>query len=316
MPGVESIAAPLIEITQASPGRSPLPTIEPEPEATEDDNGAEPEAEDSASSSASQPITIGVPSTPGVVTGRLPSVSEGTATEPAAVIQGSDALRAHAATPVETEGATALMSVVLIDAGEEGMPIGKLTDLAMPFSIAIDPVSPGAEKRAEAFRAAGVEVLTMPADLPASASASDITIAMASYFTILPESIALLDTLDGKLQSNRGLLDPVLSILQETGHGLVTFSRGLNSAQQAARRAEVENGAAFRVLDGASESPMTIKRTLDRAGFNAARDGNVILLGHTYPETVQTLLEWTLDSKSATLSIVPVSQILIEAPSS
>ncbi|MEM7471135.1 MAG: divergent polysaccharide deacetylase family protein [Pseudomonadota bacterium] len=331
-PVQEGITAPLIEITAASPSRSTLPSIEPEPEVEatpETDPAAEdPAAEaDSGASSADQPITIGVPQTPravtGVVTGRLPSLGGGTSAtpgtqsaSPAAVQTGSDALRAHAANPIANAGASGLMSIILIDAGAAGMPIEQMTDLAFPFSVAIDPVAPDAASRAAVYRAAGIEVLALPADLPESASASDVTVAMDSYFDTLPEAVAVLDTLDGKLQSSRSLLNPVLGVLQGTGHGFVTFSKGLNSAQQAARRAEVEGASVFRVLDGKSENPAAIKRTLDRAGFNAAKDGSVVLLGHSYADTVTTLLEWSLDAKSASLSIVPVSQILIGQPSS
>ncbi|MEM6594530.1 MAG: divergent polysaccharide deacetylase family protein [Pseudomonadota bacterium] len=321
LPGDESSAAPLIEITQGTPNRSTLPSIEAD---TPEDEASAAPAQEEVPSSADQPITIGVPATPrvsdGVVTNRLPSLGGGTAVAPSstpAAVQTGDALRSFAATPVSTEGANAVMSIILIDAGEKGMPVAQLNDLAFPFSVAIDPVAPGASERAAAFRSAGIEVLAMPADLPASASSSDVAVAMTSYFDALPESVAVLDTLDGKLQSNRTLLNSVLGTVKETGHGLVIYSRGLNTAQQAATRAEVENGAIFRVLDGEGESVATVKRTLDRAGFNAARDGSVILLGHSYEDTVKTLLEWSLDAKAATLTMVPVSQILIgETPAS
>lgn len=276
------------------------------------------------------PIKLPVPNienpVAGVVTNRLPSV---TAPEPEAAVSTEEsavtdepvvtevavdanavgALVAYAAA-FEGEVSDALFSIILIDDGTTGVPRAELVGLDVPFSIAIDPSAPNAAAIAADYRAAGIEVLAMLGDLPSSAEPSDVAVAVEGYFNVLNEAIAVLDPLDGRIQSNRSLLQPVLGAIRDTGHGLVTYDRGLNTAQQAARREGIAAATVFRVLDADLEESPKIKRYLGRAAFNASKDGAVVVVGHSRHETVKAILEWALDEKGGDLSIVPVSRIM------
>ncbi|WP_299302518.1 polysaccharide deacteylase family 2 protein [uncultured Litoreibacter sp.] len=309
---------------------TPAPRIAATPEAAPQTS---PEA---TTVSADTPIILPVPKidnpVAGVVTNRLPSVTApDTAQDPAtstdeaanapatgeevqeAALDAEEvgALRAYAAT-YEGEPTASQFAVILIDTGAEGMPRSELIELGVPFSVAIDPVSADAAEAAAAYRAAGIEVLAMPSDLPASAGPSDVAVALSGYFSVLNEAIAVMDPLDGRIQSNRSLLQPVLGAIRDTGHGLVTYDRGLNTAQQAARREGIAAATVFRLLDAELEEAPKIKRYLSRAAFNAGKDGSVVVVGRSYPETVKALLEWALDEKGADLSIVPVSQVMLQ----
>ena len=272
--------------------------------------------------SSDTPIVLQVPNTEnqatGVVVNRLPSLRSPDAAEPdtqsadvtPADTSGLGALQAFAS-DIDVTDADALIGVVLIHTGADGVPAAELAQLELPFSVAIDPSQPGAKEAAATYRAAGIEVLALLNDLPAAAEPTDIAVAMEGYWGVLEEAVAVLDPLDARIQSNRDLLEQVLAELAQTGHGLVTYDRGLNTAQQTARRQNIAAATVFRLLDGDLETTPKIKRYLGRAAFSAAQDGTVVVMGRAYPDTVQALVEWALDGKSADLSVVPVSTIML-----
>ncbi len=301
--------------------------VEPEDEteiATDSDTEAAEAGEaDVTPISSNTPIVLQVPNTEnqatGVVVNRLPSLrtpDTAEAEEPEAEdavpadLTGLGALQAFAS-DIDVAEADSLLGVILVHAGADGVSAEELTKLELPFSIAIDPAQPGAKEAAATYRAAGIEVLAMVNDLPQSAEPSDVAVAMEGYFGILDEAVAVLDPLDARLQSNRDLLEPVLDAISETGHGLVTYDRGLNTAQQTARRQDVAAATVFRLLDGDLEQAPKIKRYLSRAAFTAAQDGSVLVLGRAYPDTVAALVEWALDDKGADIAVVPVSKIML-----
>ncbi len=277
--------------------------------------------------SSDTPIVLQVPNTSnqatGVVVNRLPSLrtpSETEAEEPDAAaeaetapadVTGLGALQAFASA-VEVPEAGSLIGVILVHTGADGVSADELAKLELPFSVAIDPSQPGAKEAADTYRAAGIEVLAMVNDLPETAEPSDVAVAMEGYFGVLNEAVGVLDPLDARIQSNRDLLEPVLAAISETGHGLVTYDRGLNTAQQTARRQDVAAATVFRLLDADLEESPKIKRYLSRAAFTAAQDGSVVVLGRAYSETVAALVEWALDDKGADINVVPVSKIMLD----
>ncbi len=303
---------------------------EDETEIATDTEGTGTEGTESVATEASSntPIVLQVPNTnnqaTGVVVNRLPSLRAPETTEPATTDpdaqsaeqapvdrSGLGALQAFAA-DVDVTDANALVGVVLIHTGPDGLPADELAQLELPFSVAIDPSQPGAKDAAETYRAAGIEVLAMVNDLPEAAEPTDIAVAMEGYWGVLEEAVAVLDPLDARIQSNRNLLEQLLAELSQTGHGLVTYDRGLNTAQQTARRQNVAAATVFRLLDGDLETSPKIKRYLGRAAFSAAQDGSVVVMGRAYPDTVQALVEWALDDKGADISVVPVSKIMLK----
>lgn len=303
--------------------RSRLPTI---------GAAAEPDT-----SSSGEPITLPVPEDTAparkVVINRLPSITapsqeaeveveaeaaeEDVAQDPVETAPQqtptapANALQAFAA-EIDVPAEADLVGLILIDENSSaGMSMGDMLQLAIPFSIAIDPSRVDAADRAAQYRAAGIEVLAITDDLPPESAPADVAVAMESYFAVLDESIGVLDPLDARIQGTRSLISPVLDALKADGRALVTYDRGLNSAQQLAERQGVAAATVFRILDSEDEEAPKIKRYLDRAAFNANRDGSVVVLGRNYPETVKALLEWSLAEKGASLSIVPVSKLLL-----
>jgi polysaccharide deacetylase 2 family uncharacterized protein YibQ len=102
----------------------------------------------------------------------------------------------------------------------------------------------------------------------------------------------------------------VVPVLGAQGRGLVTFDRGLNAADQVARRTLVPAATIFRVLDGEGENAALMRRYLDRAAFKAAQEGQVLVLGSARPETVSAILEWAVEGRSTTVTLAPATAVL------
>lgn len=204
-----------------------------------------------------------------------------------------------------------LLSVVLIDVGDDGIDREALLTFSFPITFALDPAETGAESAAIAYQANGFEVLALTPSgefaLEASEKDSDLVAALDAHLQRIPSAVGLLDGVAAQLQQSPPLAGQVIKALARSGHGLVTYDIGLNSTDQKARSAGLPSGTVFRVLDGDLEKSDTIKRYLDRAVLEAGKDGHVIVLGRSYPDTVTALFSWAVSAKSATVALAPVS---------
>jgi len=90
----------------------------------------------------------------------------------------------------------------------------------------------------------------------------------------------------------------------------VTFPRGLPVAEQSAARQGVPAATLFREIDSDRERATVITRYLDRAAFAAGQQGSVIVVGHTYADTVTALFSWVLGNRSEGVALAPVSAVL------
>ncbi len=231
------------------------------------------------------------------------------AVPPAAV----PALQRHAA-DFDIPAGRPLMAIILLPeegetaAGGEGEP-----ELPLVLSHAVDASRPDASERAAALRRAGREVV-MLAPLPAGAGPRDVEVAFQAYLAAVPEAVAVLDGRAARFQSSRQVAAQLVEILAETGHGMITYPRGFNSAPQLAERAGVPAALVFRVLDGEERDGTAIRRILDQAAFRAGQRGGVVLVAHDRPQTRRALLEWSLGNRARTVVLAPVSAVLEQAP--
>ena len=218
------------------------------------------------------------------------------------------ALSAYA-TAYEAPEGMPLLSIILVHQGEAALSPELLDILPPHVGFAVDAGLPGAAEIARAYRAAGREVVMIPA-LPAGAAPQDIEQALAANFDLVPEAVAVMDVSGSSFQSDRDAVAQVVDVVAASGHGMITFPRGLNTAHQAAQRAGVPTGLIFRNLDAASEDQETIRRNLDRAAFRARQDEAVILVGTTGSTMLSALTEWVLGNRAATIAIAPISAAL------
>ena len=266
----------------------------------------------------------------GVTTGRLPTITA----DPAAASVANDAT-SPAEPPVagtdlpeiagdlpplqrfarsfENPSAKPLFAILLLDPGGPEVRRAELAALPLPLSFVVDPMQPGAAEAAAIYRAAGQEVVMLATAIPKGAKAADLEQSFAAVAQILPEAVALIDTADATFQDNRGLSAEVVTHLDDKGLGLVTFDRGLNAADQVARREAVPAATVFRSLDDEGEDSPLIRRYLDRAAFKAAQEGRVVVIGTAREATITALIEWAVEGRSASVALAPISAVM-QAP--
>ncbi|CAN0602953.1 unnamed protein product [Ectocarpus sp. 12 AP-2014] len=119
-----------------------------------------------------------------------------------------------------------------------------------------------------------------------------------------------MDVSGGSFQADRAAVAQVVDVIATSGHGLITFPRGLNTAHQRASRAGVATGLIFREMDGSGEDAEQIQRTLDRAAFRARQDEAVILVGTTDATTLIAMVEWVVGNRAQSVTLAPISAAL------
>ncbi len=302
------------------PGEAPAAAPEAEEVAESDETGEAPEADDGPAA-----LRLPVPEienlAPGasVLTDRLPRIGDGAATTPDAdaALDAPDAPAAPGAVPALTAYAipfdapegTPLLSVLLLDPGPGRPDPQLLQDFPVPLTIGLDPTLPGAAEALAAYRRAGVEVAVL-APLPDGAAPADVEQAFQVYLKALPETVAVLDVPEARMQENRARAAQVAEILKATGHGMITFERGLNSGLQVVRAEGVAAEAVFREFDDGGRNVAAMKRFLDLGAFRAAQQDGVLMTGVMRPETLTALAEWTLGNRAASVTLAPASALL------
>lgn len=210
----------------------------------------------------------------------------------------------------ENPDAKPLFSIILIDTG--GTDVDRAALAALPFAVtfALDPLAENAASSSKIYRDAGQEVIMVATGIPPGATASDLEVTFGAHAAALPEAVAVIDTEFGAFQADRPLATQVVPILKAQGRGLISWDRGLNAADQVARREGLASGMVFRKLDGKGENKAAVRRALDRAAFKAAQDGRVMVIGQTLPDTIAALMEWAVEGRASSVALAPVSAVL------
>ena len=245
----------------------------------------------------------------GVQSGRLPRIGADPAPEadpPPAPVRALD----RNARPFDNLAAKPPFAVLLLDDPASTVDLAVLAGGDLPLTLVIDPTAPDASARAAIWRNAGQEVALLTNALPARGRPSDYEVAMESLAGAFPQALALVDTPTGGVQGDRTAAAALVPALAARGFGLVTWDRGLNAADQVARRDGLPAATIFRELDAGDEATPVIRRYLDRAAFKAQQDGRAVVIGRLRPETVAALLEWALDGRAGALALAPVSALL------
>ncbi len=215
------------------------------------------------------------------------------------------------AAPFDNADGKPEMAIVLMDTGESAIGLEALSAFPYPISFAIDATRADAAEAMKKYRDAGFEVLAM-ADLPAGAQPRDAETVLNAAFAALPEAVGVMEGLAGGLQESRAVSDQVAGILAQTGHGLLLFPKGLNTAQKLAVKEGVPAATVFRDFDDKGQSADVIRRFLDNAAFKAGQEeSGVIMVGRLRPDTISALLLWGLQDRASRVALAPVSQLLV-----
>ena len=148
------------------------------------------------------------------------------------------------------------------------------------------------------------------ANLPEGASAVDAEVSMQTYLGAVPDSVAIMEGLDSGLQSGREASEQLALILKDSGHGLVLFSEGLDTARKLIAREGVPVASVFRDFDAEGQNAATIRRFLDQAAFKAGQEDGVVMVGRLRGETISALLLWGLQDRANSVALAPISAVL------
>ena len=233
---------------------------------------------------------------------------EDTADADAAPVGAANALVDYAADAGDI-GSKQLMSIVLIDDGTMSAASAALAGLPFPVTIALDPALENAAELMDRYRANGFEVAVL-AKLPEGALPSDVEVTFESVFSTLPESIAVLDTGNSGLQTDRDVTAQAMEILASQGRGFITVSQGLNMAGRAAEQAGVPAVVVSRDLDGDDQDARVVRRFVDQAAFRARQESGVVLVGRVRPDTISALILWGTANQDDQVAVVPVSAVM------
>lgn len=244
----------------------------------------------------------------GVVTGRLPSIGTPAATAPEAEAAMQPAIERNAE-PFEAVADRPLLALLLLDTGERSA-LPNLANLPFPISVAVDASAPDAAEAIEFYRNAGIEVvISLP--LPEGATPTDVDVTFEAYAPLFERAVAVLvDEPSGFQTLGDGAVQVGVNALED-GLGLVSFPAGLNTGFKAVEKEGVPSGLVFRDLDGAGQDGAVIRRFLDNAAFRARNEDRVIVLARTRPETLQALVEWSLGTRAQSVSLAPLSAVLL-----
>jgi hypothetical protein len=128
----------------------------------------------------------------------------------------------------------------------------------------------------------------------------------------MPGAVAVMEGAQTGLQSDKPVSDQAAAILVETGHGLVLFPKGLNTAQKLAAQEGVPSATVFRDFDAKGQNASIIRRFLDQAAFKARQEENgVIMLGRMRADTISALLLWGLQDRASSVALAPISALLL-----
>lgn len=246
----------------------------------------------------------------GVIVNRPSAAADAAEAEPALLpdVALDDApLTAPFAAAFDNPDAKPLFSILLLDTGEPTLDRAAIASLPFAVSVAIDPLAPDAAAHAALYHAGGKEVLMLASGIPAGATPADLEQTFEALATALPSAVAVVDTEAGSFQNDRPLSAQIVPILAAQGRGLVTWDRGLNAADQEARRGGLASTTIFRRIDGDGEGVPVIRRSLDRAAFKAGQEGRVTVLGEARPETVAALVEWAVEGRASAVALAPIS---------
>ncbi len=199
-----------------------------------------------------------------------------------------------------------LIAVVLLHEGglQESMPTSG--SLPVPLTVAIPAGAGDAADAAKTYRDAGYEVVLIP-NLPPRATAKDVEVSLPVNLQAIPQAVAIMDAGTGGFQDDRGATESVVATLSESGHGLLTWPKGLNTAQKLADQEGIPSATVFRQL--VAGSPGAVVRALDQAAFRARQEGGIVVVAEGNLTILNGLAEWAADERRDT-ALAPLSAVL------
>lgn len=218
---------------------------------------------------------------------------------------------AFSAPKVSRDGKPLLAIVLIIDEKHQ-IDYQALKDIPFPLTIAVSSSSSNVEEMISYYRSKGFEV-AVQVDYTRLSSTADIETILTSSVTKLSETVAVMEGRPGSFQKTRAHSEKIAKILSESGHGLLIYEKGLNTLVQTANKLDVPVRTIYRNLNQLGGDPRKIRRFLDGAAFRARQSGEnsaVVVTANLHPETLGALLIWSMQDRSKSVALGPLSQAL------
>ncbi|MCC6305872.1 MAG: divergent polysaccharide deacetylase family protein [Rhodobacteraceae bacterium] len=214
--------------------------------------------------------------------------------------------------PFEDATGRPRLALLLRPAGEGAAPLAGLAELAVPATVVLDPMGPGAPAAARALVAAGREVVALATGIPPGATAADLAVTFESHRTALPAAVAILDPDGGGFRADAVLARGIVPILAEAGLGLVLPDLpGLDAASRIAAAAGVPAARVTLALPPAADAA-AVRRALDRAVFRANQNGAAILELPLSAAALAGIAAWLAASpRAGQVALAPLSAVLL-----
>lgn len=209
------------------------------------------------------------------------------------------------ASAFDAPAGAARLALVLVHGPEAPAPVAT----PVPLTFAIPAGLPDAAAVAEAYRAAGQEVVVVP-ELPDRPTPQDVEVSVSSARQVLDAAVAMGDVSGAGFQGVRGAAGQAVSAAGRSGHGLVTAGRGFNSVERLAADAGVPAFALTTTVSDQVSDPRAMVRALDQAAFRARRDGTAGFLGHATEAQIAAILAWIAEVDDD-LVAAPLSAVLL-----
>lgn len=243
---------------------------------------------------------------------RLGDADDGTedvaTVEPTNEAEAADAMPAveRNRTEFEAPDGAGLIAVVLFHETGVQMNLPQSDALPVPLTVAVPASGTDAAEAAATYRSGGYEVVLIP-DLPPRATAKDVEVALPVNLQSIPQAVAIMDLSTGGFQDDRGATESVLATLSETGHGILTWRKGLNTAQKLAVQEGIPSAEVFRELE--ADTPDAVVRALDQAAFRARQEGGIVVVANGSLTIISGLAEWASETRRDT-ALAPLSAVL------
>ena len=207
-----------------------------------------------------------------------------------------------------------LLAVVILDKGVAAGGLDAAALAGMPFAvtIAIDPEREDATTVEATYRIAGDEVAVMISKLPEGSTPSDLEVIYQSFTQALPESMALIAAPDSAALSNSMTAQHFAALLKADGRGLITYSKGLNAGKRAAEKSGVPQAEIGKLFGPTEDNSGTFGRELDRAAFDAGREGTAVVAIPSTPEAITALMAWAAGPSASGVVLAPVSAVMLK----
>ncbi|MEL6644591.1 MAG: divergent polysaccharide deacetylase family protein [Pseudomonadota bacterium] len=221
----------------------------------------------------------------------------------------SDLALQRNAIPFDPPDGQPLVSIIFVDTGSGTIEPTQIEALPFPVTVGVDAAADAAADLAQGYRGAGSEVALIPT-LPVDGAPQDMAQALSFNIDVVSVAVAIMDSTGTDFQTDRTATTEVVAAAAASGHGLVTYARGLNSSRNIAAQAGVPAGQVFRAIDPELTDPRTIGRFLDQAAFRARRDGSVIVSMPAREDMLNALVAWAFQPRSSTVTLAPLSAVL------